>query len=126
MTSKTIEELVVDLTDAHFTAAVYANLTCHQKDCIYSCIKAALITGGVQVMFAREDNPLVRAMEVDAKEFEIIVDPQTDTTRTPSAAYPWGWRYEDDDVQAKFREFCQRKDVVVGYSPPVITNTNAT
>ena len=28
---------------------------------------------------------------------------------TPSAAHPWGWRYADDDVQEKFRKFCNNR-----------------
>ena len=73
-----------------------------------SCVDAALISGGIQAISGGENNHLVHVMAKDAKEFEKTLGHATNTTRVPSSVYPWGWHYEDSDVQKKFREFCQR------------------
>lgn len=102
------DEVVDELIAEHFPPAVYANMTDRQKECVQSCINAALISGGIQAISGGENTHLIRVMAKDAKEFEKTLDHTTNTTRVPSSVYPWGWHYEDDDVQKKFREFCQR------------------
>ena len=102
------DEVVDELIAEHFPAAVYANMTDRQKECVRSCINAALISGGIQAISGGENTHLIRVMAKDAKEFEKTLDHTTNTTRVPSSVYPWGWHYEDGGVQKKFREFCQR------------------
>lgn len=108
MTNKTHEEDVNDLIATHFPPAIYANMTERQKECVRSCAGAALISGGIQAISGGENTHLVRVMAKDAREFEKTLDNTANTTRVPSSVYPWGWHYEDNGVQKKFREFCQR------------------
>ena len=107
------DEVIDELIATHFPRAVYANMTDRQKECVRSCVDAALISGGIQAISGGENNHLVHVMAKDAREFEKTLDGVTNTRRVPSSVYPWGWHYEDDDVQRKFREFCQRNKGVV-------------
>lgn len=106
MTNKTPSEVVQDLITAHFPSAVYANMTERQKECLQSCVAAAMLFGISQIADGGENSELKRAMAKDAAEFEKTLDPRVNTKYFKSSAYPWGWCYEDGEVQRQFREFC--------------------
>ena len=111
MASNDIDALVNELIAAHFPPAVHANMTLQQKECLQTCIQHALVEGGIQVMAGKnggEFNTVTLEINKDAKEFEKTLDHLANTQRVASSAYPWGWHYQDDDVQKKFREFCKR------------------
>ena len=102
----TEEEEVQGLIVAHFPSAIFSNLTERQKECVKSAIACAVAVGAVKGMISGENNHLAIVVAKDAVEFEKTVDPSINLTRVSSSAYPWGWHYEDSDVQKKFREFC--------------------
>lgn len=101
-------EMVGELIATHFPTSVYANMTDRQKECVRSCVNAALVSGGIQAISGGENNHLIRVMADDAREFEKTLNHASNTTRVPSSVYPWGWHYEDESVQKKFRAYCQR------------------
>ncbi len=106
MMDKTPEETAKDLINAHFPPAVYANMTDRQKECLQSCVAAAMLFGISQIAPNGGNAELARAMAKDAAEFEKTLDSSVNTKYHRSTAYPWGWCYVDGEVQMKFREFC--------------------
>ena len=111
MTQFVTDEEVQNLIDAHFPSAIFTNMTERQKECVRSAIVCAITVGAAKSMVSGENSHLAMIMAKEVVEFEKTVDSATNLTRTLSSAYPWGWHYEDDDVQKKFREFCQRNKV---------------
>jgi hypothetical protein len=109
MTSKTIDDTVTELVNTHFPSGIGVDLTTNQERALRQCIMAALVAGGIMVTSGDESSPLVRAMAQSAREFESTLGDLDNTVRIPSAVYPWGWYYQDPDIQDKFRKFCRQE-----------------
>lgn len=106
---KETDEIVDDLIEKHFLSGDYSCLLPREKEAVKNCILEALSLGAIQTLMSEAKDPLAQAIAEDAVAFEATLELAVSKARVASNAYPWGWHYVNEDLQKRFREFCQSR-----------------
>lgn len=109
-TIKEPKEIADELIQKHFLHGDFSCMLPREKEAIRNCIMEALSMGAIQTLIAEAKDPLSLEIAKDAVAFEQTLEPNVLKTRIPSGAHPWGWRYVNEDLQKRFRDFCKSRE----------------